>query len=136
MLVYAAIDQMAWLSVSDLESNGKDFKAWVDKYMLPKNPLGCSSSDLWAARNGLLHTGTAESRDTRNGNAKYKIHYTFGGAVCTENKSTDTVIIKFEDLVGSYLAGILWFMEDLKADAVKQESANNKLKLTLQCISI
>lgn len=136
MLVYAAIDQMAWLSSPNDETHGKEFKDWIDKYILPHNPLGCTSSDLWGARCGLLHTGAAESRDLRNGNAQSKIYYTYGNMVCTENNEAGSVFIPFERLVVAYLAGVLWFMEDLKADSAKLESANKKLSSTLLASSL
>lgn len=41
MLVYTTIDQMAWLSISgDNEARGADFIAWVDRFMLSRNPKG------------------------------------------------------------------------------------------------
>ena len=136
MLVYAAIDQMVWLSSPNHETHGKEFKEWIDKYILPHNPLGCTSSDLWGARCGLLHTGAAESRDLRNGNAQNKIYYTYGNVVCTENNEPGSVFISFERLVVAYLAGVLWFMEDLKADSAKLDSANRKLSSTLLASSL
>lgn len=70
MHTYVAIDQMSWLAIPGDMSSGKDFKAWVKKYMLANGNLVCSEDDLWAARNGLLHMGIAESKDHTTGVAK------------------------------------------------------------------
>ncbi|PMZ74889.1 hypothetical protein [Pseudomonas sp. FW305-70] len=131
MLTYAGIDQMAWLSIPQERSSAKDFKAWVEGYMLSKNPMACTASELWEARNGLLHTGTAESSANQNDSSIRKILYTYGSAHCASNSSNDTVFIKAEDLIVGYLTGVLWFMEDLKAEPAKLQSALEKLKRTL-----
>lgn len=131
MLTYAGIDQMAWLSISQERSSGRDFKAWVDNYMLSKNPIACTAQELWEARNGILHTGTAESTANQSDASIRKILYTYGGANCASNYSSDTVFIKAEDLIVGYLTGVIWFMEDLKADPISLQIALDKLKRTL-----
>lgn len=136
MLVYAAIDQMAWISSPNDETHGKEFKEWVDKYIIPYNPLGCTSSDLWGARCGLLHTGSADSRDLRNGNAQSKIYYTYGNLICTENNEPGSVFISFERLAIAYISGVLWFIEDLKSNPERLEKANEKLGSTLLASSL
>lgn len=115
MLIYVAIDQMAWLSIPEDESSGKDFKAWVDDFMLSKNPMQCSSDELWGARNGLLHMGTAEARAHKNPSTR-KIYYTFGAAQCIRNSTTDSVFIRSEDLIENFLTGVLWFMSKIESD--------------------
>lgn len=62
ILTFSGIDQMAWLTLTTDESNGSDFTAWVKKNINPEASLGCTADDLWAARCGLVHTATAESR--------------------------------------------------------------------------
>ncbi len=74
--IYAAIDRMAWLILESDESNSADFKAWVDRFLIANQKFIFTSSDLWAARCGLHHTGAAESRDYRKNNANliyYKV---------------------------------------------------------------
>ncbi len=131
MLTYAAIDQMSWLSIPGDMSSGKDFKAWVKKYMLANGNLVCSEDDLWAARNGLLHMGIAESKDHTTGVAKNKIYYTVGNATCTSNSSQDVVFLNVEKLIMAYLAGVLWFMEDLESDQAQLSIALAKISKTL-----
>jgi hypothetical protein len=130
MLVFTTIDQMAWVSLpGEGDVTGKDFVAWVDTYMLGRSRQGLESvtaGDLYGARCGLLHTATAESRSLRNGNASRKIAYSYGPMHATSLGSEWTVI-KFEDLVSSLLAGILWFKDDLDADEQRANLANAKV---------
>ena len=125
MLTYAGIDQMAWLSVPDPISNGIDFRAWAEEYIKPNTTLGCSSDDLWAARCGLVHTAAAESRDSANLKAK-KIYYVSGDVVCTENKTSDTVIINSTHLMREFMSGANRFISEVKLDAVKNAIAIQK----------
>ena len=58
ILVYSGIDAFAWLNrpgnIEDVRRT--DFEQWVDTYLLPDSGLNCSSSDLYAARCGLVHS--------------------------------------------------------------------------------
>jgi hypothetical protein len=126
MLTYVGIDQMAWLSIAEDESSAKDFKAWVDNYMLSKNPMKCTSDELWGARNGLLHMGTAEAKAHKNPNIR-KIYYTFGPAQCVRNESLDGIFIRSEDLIEGFLTGVLWFMNGLAADPAQLATALLKM---------
>lgn len=130
MLTYVGIDQMAWLSIPGDKSTGRDFKAWADKYMLSKFPIHCTSDELWGARNGLLHMGTAEA-DAHKDSSIRKIYYTFGNAVCTRNDTTDVVILKAEDLIQGFLLGVFWFVEHLKGNPDQLAITSAKLGKTL-----
>lgn len=131
MLTYAGIDQIAWLSIAKEKSNREDLISWVDKYMLGPNPMECTARELWEARNGLLHMGTAESVAIQNDPSIRKIYYTFGQATCTRNSSTDTVIVHADELVMRFLNGAIWFLEDLKKDQAMEAIALEKLGRTL-----
>ena len=131
MLTYAAIDQMSWLAIPENRSSGNDFKVWVQKYMLSNGNLVCSADDLWAARNGLLHMGIAESNDHTRGVAKNYIYYTVGNAVITRNSSQDVIFLNLEKLIMAYITGILWFMEDLQKDITQLSIALAKIRKTL-----
>lgn len=125
IIIYASIDQMSWLSVATPESDGKDFKAWVEKYLSPSDKLGCSADDMWAARNGLIHTAAAESRDFLKTNAK-RIYYVSGNIACDEYSSQDTVIINSTKLIIILFQGISNFVSDLESDAQKLQTAVSK----------
>lgn len=128
MIVYAAIDQMAWLSIESDKSNRSDFKKWVEKYMLEKNPFGCTSDEIWEARNGLLHMGTPESVAHHSGKVKNRIYYTTGPIHCTKNYLPDAIIIRSENLIASFIAGVLWFINEIEGDAIKLDVATRKIQ--------
>lgn len=130
ILTYTGIDQMSWLAIANPESYGDDFKRWAEKYLMPSIKLGCSSDDLWAARNGLVHTAAAESRDFYKSKAK-KIYYVSGNVVCTENKSSDTAIINSTSLIIAFIEGAVAFIEDLEADVIKLNVAAEKARTLL-----
>lgn len=88
ILLFSWVDRLSWLSIESEHSTGSDFKAWLDKYLfIETSNLPCNANDLWASRCGLLHTGTAESRDVKKGNAR-SIYY-YGGPIEVTAKNTD-----------------------------------------------
>lgn len=130
ILTYAGIDQMAWLAVADREASSKDFKSWVERYLNPQKNLGCTSEDLWAARCGLIHTATAESRDYFNTKAK-RIYYCSGEFVCTENTSTDTVVMNSTNFICIFIAGCVDFINYLESNDIALSIAANKADTVL-----
>jgi hypothetical protein len=72
ILAYSAIDVAAWLS-------GQQFTAWVKKYLLPGSNLDCTPSELYGARNGIVHNFSSESDASREGKFR-QIVYSWGKA--------------------------------------------------------
>jgi len=117
---------MSWLAIMDKESNAQDFKNWVAAYINPSENLGCSADDLWAARNGLIHTGAAESRDFYKNKDVRKIFYTVGHAICVENKSEDTLIISTTKLICAFISGSARFISEIEKDSSRLSVAGQK----------
>lgn len=70
ILIYSGIDAMSWLdSPAGQEDVTKtDFLNWCEKYLLhPQADSNLTPLDLYAARCGLLHLHTADSRLYRQG---------------------------------------------------------------------
>lgn len=126
MLIYTAIDQMAWLSVEADKHGPKDFAAWVNDYMLSIHPLDCTAEELWLARNGTLHMGTAVAAGHAKDPSLRKIAYAFGAVKLTANEPQEWVVIRFEDLFQSFMAGALWFQSDIEGKPDKLEVAERK----------
>lgn len=63
VVLFSAIDVMAWISTTNDYVTGGDFIRWVREYIDLKL-LGCASEDLYSARCAILHTGTAQSKMT------------------------------------------------------------------------
>jgi len=127
-LLFGAIDQLAWVA-SDKETVGNEgFKAWVQQYMIDKNPdllSGANAADLWGARCGVLHTGASESNDFRNGKARRIFYSSNVGQV--HAKAPDILVLSLEGLGIAFAAGITWFLMDLEADAEQDALARSKL---------
>jgi hypothetical protein len=136
MLVYIAIDHFAWTSISTEKSNPKDFQECVTKYMLSKNPIGCTAGELWASRNGLIHMGTAESAAHFSGSVKNKILYTVGRSSQAPGKLQDVVYVNAEDFIESFITGVLWFISDIENDSAKLNTTLEKLKRMLVYVEV
>ncbi len=116
ILIYSAIDQFSWLSVNDVKHSPQDFKNWVNTYMSPKEKLDCTAEEIWAARNGLIHMGTAESANTRNG--VIKIGYSVKDAKPSKNNK-EYKILSMEKLVECFMESAAKFSIDAKTDPLK-----------------
>ncbi|WP_339548389.1 hypothetical protein [Pseudomonas sp. RA_35y_Pfl2_P32] len=127
MLTYVAIEQMAWLSVNPLRSGPADFQNWVNTYMQPYAPLPCTAREIWEARNGLLHMGTAESSANRDSAEIRRVCYVYGNTPKLANKSVGVVFVRVEDLVTSYLTGVMWFLSHLDGNPSELQVAEGKI---------
>ncbi|MCT7357999.1 hypothetical protein [Thalassolituus pacificus] len=130
ILIYAWIDRMAWLSVSD-EASGADFKAWVNTYLLPNSSLGCSADDLWAARCAVLHTSTSYARDTKSGKAK-RIQYVCNDAISVSNIPSDTIFIYMIKLYQDAIGAVDKFDHYLESNDRQRQIAEKKLSMFFQ----
>jgi hypothetical protein len=72
LLLYTSIDIIASLTrpVNAASTTGAFYKDWVNDYMLPDSNLDITAEEMWGARCGLLHTGTAESNLSRRQGAR------------------------------------------------------------------
>jgi hypothetical protein len=122
-LVFAGIDIVASLERQPGEGTKASFTRWVEQYLLPAKPLGCTSLELYAARCGILHTFTPESDLSRTGKAR-KIYYAWGTAVASDLHETsnrlgkaDVVAMHVSDLHEAFRQGVLAWFREVTADA-------------------
>jgi hypothetical protein len=122
-LIYCGIDVLASLSrpAENAEVKPSDFINFAEKYMDCSRLLGVSGLDLYAARCGILHTYTMDSRLSAKGEAR-RIIYAWG------NQETDQpmellrslnlpeVMIKIETLFSTFLHGVEAFGRALGDD--------------------
>jgi hypothetical protein len=75
-LIFAAIDSLAALTrpVEQKRTTRAVFIEWCDKYLRPREALGCSSLEIYAARCGVLHTYSPDSDLEREGRARRLIY--------------------------------------------------------------
>ncbi|MGC1330543.1 hypothetical protein [Pseudomonas sp.] len=127
MLTYAAIDQMAWLAAPQERTTNADFKNWVSTYMLTKNTMNVTVDELWEARNGLLHTGTAESSANQRDTSIRKVFYTVGAVKNTVNNDPAVVFVNAGDFFGRFLNAVMWFTSAMESDPALLANALAKL---------
>jgi addiction module HigA family antidote len=113
VLIYCGIDVLANLCrpAANSEVKSADFVNWAERYMECKKRLGVAGLDLYAARCGVLHTYTMDSRLSANGQAR-RILYAWGGKTPDEPMKLlralgrPEVMIKIETLFSAFLHGI------------------------------
>jgi ribosomal protein S20 len=128
------MDAFAWLSLPLEKANTHrpDFKEWVDTYLLPNSRLGCTSSDLYSARCGLLHSNNAESELSRGGDAS-EIYYSTdvrGGVMINLMANTPQVpkIIGIHELLRALQSAIDAFEKQLVADSALSTRVESRLQ--------
>jgi hypothetical protein len=124
VLIYVGMDVMASLSQRNKEQADRhDFVFWSEKYMNCAARLGVSGLDLYAARCGVLHTYTSESRLSRRRDAR-RIFYTWGNKTSDEPNAVLHALgfaekmVKIEDLLCAFEDGIdaFWTVLDDRPD--------------------
>jgi hypothetical protein len=122
-LIYCGIDVLASFSRPPENSEVKpaDFINWAERYMKCEKVLGLSGLDLYAARCGILHAYTMDSRLSANGRAR-RIIYAWGNREPDEplrllrTLGFPEIMIKIETLFSAFLDGIRAFEKALEDD--------------------
>jgi hypothetical protein len=122
ILLYAGIDIMASLTrpQNAKEVKNCDFKRWACEYLLPNSNLNCTEIDLYAARCGLLHSWSYDSRLSASGKARW-IRYIFEDVDAVrrimgkhEEQDTSIVVVKFDDLLEAFEKGTRKFLKSIE----------------------
>jgi hypothetical protein len=144
VLVFSSIDKMAWLTRKNTDHTRSAFIRWVDHYFLPAGSISLDAIDLYAARCGLLHTGSAESKLFSDGKAK-QIFYTVGprrplGEILAEVHAKlpklgltpdDVVIVQCIELLEQWMAAMERFTDAIQADSSLEALTKERAELQL-----
>ena len=133
ILLYSAIDTTGWLDSAERDATRASFLQWVDSYLLKVKPLACTSLDLYAARCGLLHTFTPDSRLSIEGKAR-RICYAWGTAsvqnlqrtIDLMNKSSEIVAVHVNELYEGWRLGLSAFVTELESDLTRKARVYEK----------
>lgn len=118
VLVYTGIDMVATLNRS-INSNyveRSDFINWAEEYILNNGNIGCSATDLYAARCSVVHSYISKSRLSDQGKAK-QIVYAWGSSneqslqeIISQTSLKNTVIVvHISELISAYRKGVkIW----------------------------
>jgi hypothetical protein len=108
------------------EPNQTTFVRWVDSYLLPGSPIRCDALDIYAARCGVVHTFTPNSRLYRDGKAR-RIGYTWGTAQADDLHRTAIALgskdrsVHIDQLVSSFRRGVAKHLDHVEKDAAAME---------------
>lgn len=140
VILFSAIDTMAWISKASGDVNRHDFMRWVTDYMLVDSPLTCTALELYSARCGLLHSTSASSGFTRRNEAR-QIWYAgsdelFEGmkAFAAQYKKLPpegVVVVRTGDLAMSFVRGTHRFLEFLQETPASAETAAERFSSVL-----
>lgn len=133
VVLYSAVDTLAWVSVSTGDVTGADFCRWVDVYMKPQAQLACSAEDLYGARCALLHSGAAESKMSREGRANELWYVTSPHSVArlqayAQNAGNRAKIVYFTSLVEAFANGVMQFSDDLASNPNRHAQCSDRIK--------
>lgn len=130
ILLYAAIDSLAWLATDNAETQRADFIKWAEDYIVSQGSLPCTAEELYSARCGLLHTHAAESRGTTTGKARQLWYSTDSISAdmlqYVAHDRPDVIIVPFGDLLQAFANGAEAFDAALEADPPRKEAAELK----------
>jgi hypothetical protein len=124
-LLYSGIDVIASLEAKSSESTQDSFVRWVETYMLKNGSFSCTALDLYAARCGILHTFTPESRLRRSGRARF-ISYAWGGASASKLEQAGKLLgeeypaVQIEDLIHAFRSGVANQFEEVCNDPQRE----------------
>jgi hypothetical protein len=135
ILIYSAIDTSGWLNSNDQFATRKSFIDWTSRYLLSTNRLSCTAVDLYAARCGLLHTFTPNSKLSSDKKAR-RICYAWGKSRGQDLQRTidlaktgnDYVAVKVEELFAAWRDAVLAFTDELDSNAGRSAAVMAKAK--------
>jgi hypothetical protein len=130
-LVYSGIDTMAFLGLpaDSVEVAGSDFINWCERYLRLPGQEKVSSVELYAARCGLLHCHSGESRSHRQGRARV-LHYFDKGPPVLYRPDIDAnlVFVSAQAIVDSFFEAVDRFLIELFSEPNRAEVANTRLQ--------
>jgi hypothetical protein len=133
IILYSAVDTLAWANLPSGDVHQKDFIAWVDNYIKPEDKLGCTAEDLYGARCGLVHSGAAESQKSRKGEAEELWYATSPHSIslleeyATQNNQRAKVVY-FTELLSAFVDAAQKFNDEISKDEQKQRIINERIR--------
>ncbi|MGA7194967.1 MAG: hypothetical protein WBW94_15175 [Anaerolineales bacterium] len=120
VVLYSAIDTMAWVGLPSGDVTPKAFINWADKYLLNAASLPCTAVDLYGARCGLVHSHSATSRGSKQGTARQIWYYGKDqSAKFIANQignRNDVVPVRLLDLILAFGDAGFQYAEDISQD--------------------
>ncbi len=124
MLLYSGIDVIASLETG--KASRSVFIRWVNKYLLKAASLSCTALDLYGARCGILHTFSAKSDMSAQGQAR-EIVYAWGNAKAADLAETSKVlgrndcVLHLRELINAFRVGLADYLEEVMKDDKRKQ---------------
>ena len=139
IVLYSAIDTLAWSLRADGDVTRRDFCSWVAQYMQPIATLGCTPEDLYSARCALVHSGAAESKMSREGAATEIWYATASKSVpvlqaAIATKGVKAKVVCTTDLIAVFCDGVMKFSDDLNASQSRQRDVADRIRRWLNFV--
>ena len=139
IVLYSAIDTLAWVNLPSGDVKHKDFIAWVEKYINPEGKFGCTADDLYGARCGLVHSSTAESQKSRKGEAHEIWYATSPHSIdllrdYAQQRNDTAIIIYFTDLLAAFIDASQKFCNEISADEIQLRTVDERIRLWLKFV--
>jgi hypothetical protein len=119
-LIFCAIDTLSALtrSVDAKWTDRSVFKQWAEQFLLPGSRISCTADDLYAARCGVLHTQSPESRSVSEGEAKPLVYEWRSGPPAHASRSLPdgAIVIAVEGLHEALKEAIVRFLVAADSD--------------------
>ena len=127
VLIYTGIDFVASINRPAFKTDvdRQDFISWVDNFM-DCSRLGVNGLDLYAARCGVVHTYSPDSKLSRDGKAK-RIMYAWGNKKPDDQNALlkklgySEVFVKLETLYDVFVQGLVSFGDYLEKNPEMHE---------------
>jgi len=133
IILYSAIDTMAWINLPDGDVKQKDFIEWVNKYMQPENNLGCTASDLYGARCGLIHANTPASRKSKTGEVAQIWYVTSPNSINklqqhAAKTKTKVQVVYLALFLAIFMEACQQFNTEISANKIRQHQVNDRIQ--------
>jgi hypothetical protein len=129
-LIYSGIDTLGFLDAQAKQrwATEASFEQWAERYILPSltpitgaTPTPLTTTDLFGARCGILHTSSSSSQLGRKGGAR-EIWYEFrgkSGVNLAMNTSGSPLLVNVDQFATSFQTGSAQFLVDIQADKAR-----------------
>ncbi|MCL4261915.1 MAG: hypothetical protein KJ069_01800 [Anaerolineae bacterium] len=133
IILYSAIDTLAWADKPSGDVTRSEFCAWVSKYIEPDKNLGCTSEDLYAARCALVHSSATQSKMSREGQASEIWYATSPSSVqplqeFAKRQKAKAKIVYFTDLLACFVEASHSFASEISRDESRQIIVDNRIR--------
>ena len=126
ILVFTLIDSFAWAASDKAEKKNRvQFEDWLETWVYPHSQLPCTSTELYAARCGILHTLTSKA-DLNVTKGVRQVVYAWGPAKLSTLQSSVEAINRPE-LVGLHINELLEAVKEGIARTVEAADADANL---------